>query len=200
MYNYIYGDNMLIDKRIVKTRTAIKTAFLQLALEKEIGKITISNITEKAELNRSTFYLHYSNVYTVLQDIENEIEMKISSCIKSLDVNDMYNSMYSVFTTLTDTLNESPELKDFILNSTSSRYVIGKLKSIFTEKALTAAAETYPDADKSALTYVLTFASAGIIDTYVKWAHSDDKSTSLDKLIKTICELTQNVLEVVRIK
>ena len=49
---------MITDKRIVKTRTAIKTAFLQLALEKDIGKITVSNITEKAEINRSTFYLH----------------------------------------------------------------------------------------------------------------------------------------------
>ncbi|MDE6597918.1 MAG: hypothetical protein K2K60_04705 [Clostridia bacterium] len=191
---------MLTDKRIVKTRAAIKTAFLKLALEKDIGKITVSHITEKAEINRSTFYLHYSDVYTVLQDIEKEIETKISSCIQSLDVNNVYDSTCSVFTNLTETLNESPELKNFILYSNSSQYIISKIKNIFTEKALSAAVEIYPDADKSTLLYLLTFTSSGIIDTYVKWAHTKDDTTSLESLIKTVTELTQNVLEIIKIK
>lgn len=191
---------MLTDKRIVKTRAAIKTAFLQLALEKEIGKITVSQITEKAEINRSTFYLHYSDVYTVLQDIEKELEMQISACVQILDVNNVYDSTCSIFTNLTETLNESPELKNFILYSTLSQYIISKIKNIFTEKALSTAEEIFPDIDKSTLQYVFTFTSAGIIDTYVKWAHSNDETTSLDELIKTVSELTQNVLEVVKMK
>ncbi len=186
---------MLTDKRILKTRTAIKTAFMNLALKKEIGKITVSNITETAKINRSTFYLHYGDVFDVMRDIENEIETKISACIESLDINEIYKSMCNVFTNLTDTLNASPELKSFILYSTSSQYIIGKLKNIFTEKAFSTVTEIYPEIDRDNLTYALTFASSGIIDTYVKWAHSNDNNMTLTNLIKTVSELTQNVLE-----
>ncbi|MDE7307003.1 MAG: TetR/AcrR family transcriptional regulator [Clostridia bacterium] len=191
---------MLTDKRIVKTRTAIKTAFLQLAIKNDIGKITVSNITETAKINRSTFYLHYGDIYTVLQDIEKEIDLKISSCIDSLDISDVHNSTYTLFKNLSNTLNESPELKNFILYSTSSKYIIGKIKDIFTEKALLTVAGIYPHVDKKTLEYVFTFTSSGIIDTYVKWEHAKDDYTSLDELIKTVSELTQSVLEVVKMK
>lgn len=63
---------MAIDKRIIKTQKAIKEAFMLLTMDKEIEKITVSDIAEKAFINRSTFYLHYNDARDVMQDIERE--------------------------------------------------------------------------------------------------------------------------------
>ena len=47
------------DLRVVKTREAIQNAFVQLIEEKGFEAMTIKDITEKARINRGTFYAHY---------------------------------------------------------------------------------------------------------------------------------------------
>ncbi|SUM34704.1 transcriptional regulator [Staphylococcus gallinarum] len=42
-----------------KQKAAIKSAFIQLLTEKDLEKITIQDITQRADINRGTFYLHY---------------------------------------------------------------------------------------------------------------------------------------------
>jgi AcrR family transcriptional regulator len=47
------------DRRIARTRNLLREALLQLILEKGYEAITIENITDRADLGRATFYLHY---------------------------------------------------------------------------------------------------------------------------------------------
>jgi len=61
------------DLRIVKTRRGIREAFYELAEQIGIEKITVQNLTEKAMINRSTFYLHYTDKYDLLRQLEEEI-------------------------------------------------------------------------------------------------------------------------------
>jgi AcrR family transcriptional regulator len=48
-----------VDRRILRTRRQLAEAMLSLLLEKNYDAITIQDITERADLNRATFYLHY---------------------------------------------------------------------------------------------------------------------------------------------
>ena len=185
---------MLTDKRVIKTRAGIKTALMQLTLKKEIGKITISNLTEKAQINRSTFYLHYSSVADVTDDIEKEISARISSCINNFNYGDIYGSTCAMFTNLTNVLNENATMKNYILNSTASDYILGRIKEILVDKTMTAVLEQYPKYKNQDFAYTFTFLSAGIIDTYIKWAHSEDKEITLEELIKTVSALIEKTL------
>lgn len=185
---------MLTDKRVIKTRAGIKTALMQLTLEKEIGKITISNLTEKAQINRSTFYLHYSSVADVTDDIEKEISARISSCINNFNYDDIYGSTCAMFTNLTNVLNENVTMKNYILNSTSSDYILGRIKEILVDKTMTAVLAQYPKHKKQDFAYTFTFLSAGIIDAYIKWAHSEDNEITLEELIKTVSALIEKTL------
>lgn len=47
------------DPRILKTRAAIRSAFIRLMQEKEYDAITVTDISEYAQINRKTFYAHY---------------------------------------------------------------------------------------------------------------------------------------------
>ncbi|MGJ7922553.1 TetR/AcrR family transcriptional regulator [Neobacillus sp. LXY-4] len=55
-----------VDRRVVKTQQAIKTAFLELMGEKNFDHITIQDISDRANVNRSTVYLHYLDKYDLL--------------------------------------------------------------------------------------------------------------------------------------
>ena len=61
------------DLRVTKTRTAIRNALLELMSEKELTKITISEICARAQINRKTFYCHYRSPDTVIEELENEV-------------------------------------------------------------------------------------------------------------------------------
>lgn len=60
-------------ERTEKTRQKLKTAFWQLYSQKPIDKITVKEITEAAGVYRSTFYSYYSDVYAILEEIEDSL-------------------------------------------------------------------------------------------------------------------------------
>lgn len=61
------------DLRIVKTKMAIKNAFLQLLSEKSFDKISVADITQYALIHRGTFYSHYTDKYDLLNKLEDEL-------------------------------------------------------------------------------------------------------------------------------
>ena len=57
-----------IDRRVLRTRRQLSEAILALILERSYESITIQDITERADLNRATFYLHYGSKEELLVD------------------------------------------------------------------------------------------------------------------------------------
>ncbi|MEI4620452.1 TetR/AcrR family transcriptional regulator [Bacillus cereus] len=101
---------MAIDRRIVKTKEAIKNAFVELMSEKNFDQITIQDITDRANIGRRTFYSHYLDKYDLLDKFTeehiNELE-KIcawSSDLDFIDANVIWfeylENNYSFFSTL----------------------------------------------------------------------------------------------------
>ena len=62
-----------MDLRIQRTKAAIKKAFLELRGKKSIEKITITELSAHANINKATFYLHYSDIYELSDEIEDEM-------------------------------------------------------------------------------------------------------------------------------
>ncbi|WP_052350441.1 TetR/AcrR family transcriptional regulator [Paenibacillus gorillae] len=74
-------ENKRIDRRTIKTRTAINKAFLELFYKKDLELITINEIADLADLNRATIYLHYNDKYDLLDKlIEGHLNKLISFC------------------------------------------------------------------------------------------------------------------------
>ncbi|REB05569.1 TetR/AcrR family transcriptional regulator [Sporosarcina sp. BI001-red] len=62
-----------IDRRILRTRQKIKETFAQLMEEKGFEAMTVRDLTERADINRGTFYLHYLDKYDLLEKSEDEL-------------------------------------------------------------------------------------------------------------------------------
>ena len=61
------------DRRIRYTRLALRQSLLELMRSRPIDKITVKEICAHADINRGTFYTHFSSPYDLLQQIENEL-------------------------------------------------------------------------------------------------------------------------------
>ena len=61
------------DRRVRKTRSLLRQALVRLMNEKSIQEITVTQLCEACDINRGTFYLHYTDVYDLLSRIEEEM-------------------------------------------------------------------------------------------------------------------------------
>src|SRR5260370_5286359 len=61
-----------VDPRVKRTRQLIQQAFLELFAEKGMASISMQEITERATVNRATFYAHFPDKYALLDSIVRE--------------------------------------------------------------------------------------------------------------------------------
>ena len=83
------------DLRVKKTKKLIKDSFLELLEEKGYSKVSVTDITNKAMINRNTFYLHYVDkedlIDKLIFDTYKEKETKISNIIMTHIINNFRN-------------------------------------------------------------------------------------------------------------
>jgi AcrR family transcriptional regulator len=65
--------NEYLDRRVLKSKRALKEALLALMHKKSFKEITITDIVQKADLNRGTFYKHYTYKEDLLHEIIDDI-------------------------------------------------------------------------------------------------------------------------------
>lgn len=78
-----------MDMRVVKTRRAIRNALIELAEEKDVEKITVKELCERAEISKPAFYSHYGNIYDVVDEIENEVVQKVCDQMAHRSIDDI---------------------------------------------------------------------------------------------------------------
>lgn len=61
------------DLRVRRTRKQLQQAFLECTVEQGFAALTVRDITERAMVNRSTFYRHYQDKYDLLEHYMNEM-------------------------------------------------------------------------------------------------------------------------------
>ncbi len=66
------------DRRVRRTKKLLTQALTSLMKEKQIKDITVKELTEKADMNRGTFYLYYKDIFQMLESIEEELLLALN--------------------------------------------------------------------------------------------------------------------------
>lgn len=75
-------------RRTKMTKRLIRSALVELMDEKTLERITIKELCERADVNRTTFYLHYSDQRSVLNDIKETVCKKTVAMITASNFSD----------------------------------------------------------------------------------------------------------------
>ena len=65
------------DRRIRKTKKALRAALVRLLSRKSVAEITIKELTEEADVHRGTFYHHYRDAFDLKEQLEQEIRQEL---------------------------------------------------------------------------------------------------------------------------
>ena len=159
------------DRRTRKTKKAICEAFAELLVEKELHKITVREIIEKADISRVTFYNHYLDVYDLHDKFEESIMLETASLVLELE-----SVSYSeVFSKIIGYVNENRAAFRMIFspNGTNKmRFRLGTLlEGLLRQLYLEENAGT---ADRNA-DYMIYYRAQGMILVLQKWVLDDFK-------------------------
>lgn len=65
------------NQRTVRTDQKIRSVFLELLRNKEVSRISVSEICAKADIHRTTFYVHYQDIYDLMEHLVGEMYVEI---------------------------------------------------------------------------------------------------------------------------
>ena len=65
------------NKRFYETEIRMESAMLEIMKSTEFEKITVKRICEKANVNRSTFYAHFIDIYDMIDKMEIELSKEL---------------------------------------------------------------------------------------------------------------------------
>ena len=131
----IVNEKKSTDRRIIRTKLAIRDALVTLIKEKGFDALTISNIVYLANINRGTFYLHYKDKFDLLEQIETETleELRqIFSGANSLQMEDLNNpfQIQQLVIKLLEYVKEHANLMHIFLGSQGNNSFITRIRSM----------------------------------------------------------------------
>lgn len=88
-----------LDARKRYTQKVLKQSFLTLLKDKPVNKITVKEVCALAQLNRATFYAHYSDCFDLMESIEQELIDAFAKSMRyagSLDVTALIEAIYDM--------------------------------------------------------------------------------------------------------
>ncbi len=105
-----------IDQRVRLTQHLLKNALVQLMQEQHISKISIRAICEFAGINRSTFYVHYTDQYDLLKKVEQEVLDNLNKYLGKQDLSDELPISIQILIKVLDYVKENMELFKALLS------------------------------------------------------------------------------------
>lgn len=175
-----------MDRRIVRTKTSVFNAILDLMVEKETDKITVLELCKKADINKSTFYLHYKSMDDCLQqcfDIIMDGVVQVSTHINYEKIRN--NPKEFVDKAIDEIIKNSDYLCKFKASNICSPSIKilkeNLIKKICEQNGFTKERNYYEVAN-------ITFAVGGFIDTTIEMLPNINK----ELLSKTICTMLKS--------
>ena len=84
------------DRRVRKTKAQLLQSLMTLMQEKDIKDISVKELSDLADINRGTFYLHYRDVYDMLSQVEDTIFQEFNEILDKNFAPDSEAALYSV--------------------------------------------------------------------------------------------------------
>ena len=176
------------DRRVIKTKKAIRNAFARLLSEKELGDITVSDIAEYADINRKTFYNYYAGVHEVVYEIEDEIARSFGGALSTLELSSVDNAAYFVFERLTSVINTDIDFYGQMFSMRGNVSMLTKIVDIMKDKARPYFTELF-GLEGDRLEVIMEFTFSGLISVYQRWFNSD-RSTPIEEISKALSRIS----------
>lgn len=173
-----------VDRRVNKTKKAIKNALLTLLQTKEIDEITIKAIADEADVDRKTLYTYYSGIDAIIEEFSIEIVQSLDKVLESINYSNYLKNPNIIFDKLNQVINSNIDLYSLILKMKANNQLKEKLY-VYLKQKIKDSITDFPLVNSSKRDLVINFVAAGLLSTYQDWFISS-RDHSLEEISKDI--------------
>lgn len=176
-----------VDRRVLKTKKAIRNAFAELLAQKDINEITVKDIADAADINRKTFYNNYSGIYQIVDELENEIVTALTDIIGDIDLRRDLKNPYNIFAKLTEVINNDLDFYGHLMKADSNSKLTAKIAAALQEK-IKESFSSKAAVDPLTLDIMTEYTMSGMLAVYKRWFNSS-RDQSIDDISKIVSVL-----------
>ena len=178
-----------VDRRVRKTKAQLRAGLARLMQKKSIKEITVKELVDEVDLNRSTFYLHYSDIYQMLESIENELMDEIAQAIEEYPLNLVQYGSYPLIEHIFTILDNNKDICIALMGSNGDMGFVSRMEKMIAETVLRQLSGKFA-ADNRDVEYVYAFCLNGCVGMIKAWLSSENQEST-----KHMAELTHRMIE-----
>ena len=154
-----------IYRSALRSKRLLREAFVELLREKDYARITVTELVERADLNRSTFYAHYNDISNLMSELVAEVSDGLFQVLQSAVNSDFLHHPETTLEMLGKLLDGERRLYRSIGASQQSNAFMDEMQHVVAKRMQEELGRT-PGFDPTGLT---AFLSGGIVTLYRLW-------------------------------
>lgn len=156
------------DRRARKTRQALYKGLVRLMQQKSVQDITVTELAAECDINRGTFYLHYSSVQQLLKSLEEEVLEGLNAVLEKFETTSFLpknNALTEIF----QFLGENAALCSVMLSRRGDAGFVRQVTQVVRTRCLPQWLRLAGQSSAGEVEYFLTFVLAGSIGLIEQW-------------------------------
>jgi predicted transcriptional regulator len=180
---------MKLDRKTRYTRKALSDSLIELMKDKPFTKITIKELCEKADINRTTFYAHYRDQYDLLLQIEEETLAYFEGMLDKYDSRRSKREILEMIEEMLGFISNNSNYLHILLSENGDIDFQKKVFRRFMQKGLVTKYFSEKSIKKDMYEYWYAFVVNGAIGLIQHWL-KNNMSIPIHELAKIIADMT----------
>lgn len=176
------------DKRVIRTKALLIRSLSALMKQKNIKDITVKELCEYADINRGTFYLHYKDIYDMLDSIEQELSEKFLQIFQKYNSETNEDFPYPLFLEIFKLVDDNAELFRVLIGPNGDISFIMKIFKLYNIHCLQSKFNKLSPQFSMNQVYYSNFILYGCVGLIEQWLSRDTKE-SPEKMAELITKL-----------
>ncbi len=161
------------DRRVKRTKKNLRDSLFALLEKKNINQITVTELTTLADVNRSTFYLYYNDIFDMMEKIQQEIyEVFVETVVNYKNDFSDIECIVEYLSGFLEFCKENYAVCRFITRNDCNNHLAEKIK-LAVRCVIPDSAVFFPENDPR--NYLTTFALSGMLATILEWMNNGMK-------------------------
>lgn len=171
LQNIVLNWRKMPDRRTLKTKKAIKDAFLSQLKNKNLNQISVTKVANIANIGRGTFYLHYLDIIDLYENLVNEFFKEIETFFDNAYPTTNAENLKNLMGEIINYISNNKQFILILLRLEGSEKTISKLKNLFNKKIVQESIKIFnnENIDTEYLNLETIFIVSGIIGIIDKW-------------------------------
>ena len=164
------------NRSVRNTKKKLRDGLLRLMEQKPINEISVKELTELVDVNRGTFYFHYTDIYDMLRSMEEDFLRNFSETLIAmfpLQTEQHSDLAYYYLSAVFSVLGENREFCKIMLGPNGDMQFVEQIKKLVSDTCSHIWYEAAPGADAAKFEMYNAFIINGCIGIFQKWLNGE---------------------------